>query len=180
MKIKDAFRQKYNKTLFLFVVSLTICFFTIQSQHCFGEEKLSEKDRQRLLSYINTYDSQKFINDPVVQSALKHHLGNELAHLERNVSVHGPIGIISGILYIAGNAPHQGGEEHGFLGIKLHDGSVYAALYTKGRIEVFGKAKKYAHLPDGVRHWILMTWAYSNLNGKMPPNVELRTNNQTE
>lgn len=82
---------------------------------------------------------------------------------------------MSGILFVAGNARHQGGKEHGFVGINLYNGNVYTAMLTDGKIKVYGKEKEYRILPDGVRGWILLTWATINLKSKTPPNLELHT-----
>jgi hypothetical protein len=148
----------------------------IQSYDAFAEGKLTPNDKQRLLAYINTYDSEKLISDSIVSPQIVHLLGQELNHLKNNINVHGPIGVNSGILFVSGNAPHKGGSEHGFVGINLYDGVVYAALLTAGKIKVYGKGNEYSQLPDGVKHWILMTWAYIKLDGKAPSNLEMLTN----
>jgi hypothetical protein len=157
-----------------------ICFFFlilpvfIQPHEAFAELKLAAKDKQRLSGYINTYDSEKLVADSMVKPKVEKLLGQEFNHLKKNIEVHGPIGVDSGILFVSGNAPHKGGLEHGFVGINLYDGEVYAALFTDGKIKVYGKETECSRLPDGVRHWILMTWAYINLDGSTPPNLELR------
>lgn len=156
----------------LSVILVTLFIFT-QSSEALAEGKLPLQDKQRLSIFINTYDSEKFIADPAVKPQIERLLGQELNHLKNNINVHGPIGVISGILFVSGNAPHQGGKEHGFVGIDLYNGVVYAVLLTDGKIKVYGNEKEYSRLPDGVRHWILMTWAYTNLHGKAPPDLEL-------
>jgi hypothetical protein len=170
---KVTFQKKWHlaqQVLFLLLISL---FILIQSYEAKAEEKLSPRDKQRLLAYINTYESTKFIADPKIKPQLERLLGQELNHLKNNINVRWPIGVISGILFVSGSAPHLGGEENGFVGIDLNDGAVYAALLTEGKIKVYGKSTMYHSLPDGVRDWILMTWADASLDGKAPPNVEL-------
>ena len=136
-----------------------------------AQNKLAVNDHQRLMSYVNTYDSQKLLTDPVVKPQLAHIMGPQLTHLESNLDVHGPLGVDGGGLTLRGNAEHRGGEEEGFVFVDLNSGEVYACLLTNGRFEVYGKQLKFDYLPDGVRHWIFLTWASVNLKGTQPPNV---------
>ena len=153
-------------TLYLFL-SLLVCMPSP------SQTKLSAQDHQRLMSYINTYNSMKLLADPLVQPQLAHLMGAQISHLKRNLNVAGPIGVSSEMLTFSGNAPHQGMEENGFLGVSLYNGEVYACLLTKGKFEVYGKEKQYNFLPDAVRQWIEATWARLQLGIKDPPNVVL-------
>jgi hypothetical protein len=120
------------------------------------------------MSYVNTYDSQKLLDDPMVKPQLARILGPQLTHLESNVGVHGPLGVDGGGLTLSGNAEHLGGEEEGLVFVDLSSGGVYACLLTNGRFEVYGKQPKFDYLPDAVRHWIVLTWAWVNLKGGLP------------
>ena len=174
MNSSVSFSTSWRPARHVLAIILVALFILIQSYSTLAEGYLPLKDKQRLSSYINTYESGKLIADPTVKPQMEHFLGNELNHLKKNIEVHGAIGVISGILYISGNAPHKGGLEHGFLGIDLYSGIVYAVLLTDGKIKVYGKENEYSWLPDGVRHWILVKLAYTNLNGKAPPSLEMR------
>lgn len=136
-----------------------------------AQNKLAATDYQRLMSYVNTYDSQKLLTDPVVKPQLAHILGPQLAHLEKNLDVHGPLGVAGGALTLTGNAAHMGLEENGLLLVDLNSGEVYTCLLTNKRFEVYGKQPRFDYLPQGVRDWIVLTWATVYLNGKQPPNV---------
>jgi hypothetical protein len=136
-----------------------------------AQNKLSAQDYQRLMSYVNTYDSQKLLSDPVVKPQLARILGPQLTHLESNVGVHSPLGVDGGGLTPRGNAEHRGGEEEALVFVDLNNGEVYACLLTHGRFEVYGKQPKFDYLPDGVRHWVVLTGAWVNLKGTQPPNV---------
>lgn len=140
-----------------------------------AQNKFPTQDHQRLMSYVNTYDSQKLLADPVVKPQLARILGPQLAHLESNVGVHGPLGVDGGGLTLSGNAEHMGGEEEGLVFVDLNSGDVYACLLTNGRFEVYGKQPKFDYLPDAVRHWIVLTWAWVNLKGGQPSNVVMHT-----
>lgn len=138
-----------------------------------AQSKLPAKDHQRLLSYINTYGSTKLLQDPIVRPQLVRLMGAQLQHLEINLNVAGSVGVDSDVLTVSGNAPHQGLEENGFLGVNLYNGDAYACLLTKGKIEVYSKEAKYDYLPYPVRMWIGSTWAMVHFNGNPPPNVVL-------
>jgi hypothetical protein len=131
-------------------------------------------DRDRIFAFVTTYDTEGLLADPVVQAGLAGLRGLSLDHLKRNLDVHGPVGYSSGLVFVQGNAPHHGGQENAFLGVNLHGGQVCAAFLTQGRIVVFANQSDYNALPDALRDWILMTFAYERTGGGMPQNVDLR------
>lgn len=138
-----------------------------------AQGKLSAIDHQRLISYVNNYDSQKLLADPLVKPQLERLLGPQLSHLKENLNVAGPIGVNDNVLTLSGNAPHMGMEENGFLGVNLYNGEVYVCLLTGGRFQLYSKQTKYEYLPSAVREWIVYMGASLRLNGNMPPNVIL-------
>jgi hypothetical protein len=131
-------------------------------------------DRDRIFAFVATYDSEGLISDPVVQAGLAGLRGLPREHLKRNLDVHGPVGYSSGLVFVQGNAPHHGGQENAFLGVSLHTGEVCAALLTQGRIVVHANQGDYNALPDALRDWILMTFAFERTGGGMPQNVDLK------
>lgn len=141
---------------------------------CFATENLPDPVRARLIKFVGSYDCDALLADSLVDAQLGSLLGAELPHLITNIDVKGDIGFNSGMLVIQGNAPHRGGEEHGFIGISTYDGAVCAALLTEGKIVAYGRQSDYYALPYAMREWILATWAYVTLDGGPPPTVVLR------
>jgi len=156
---------KFTCCASLLLMTITSC------PQLLGQSKLSPADRQRLMSYVNTYNAGKLLADPVVKPQLARLVGSQLRHLETNLNVRGPIGVSGGMLTISGNAPHQGLFENGFLSVSLYNGEVYAGILSRGRIDVYGRQPGYSQLPDAVRQWAVWIWALLRLNGHAPPNV---------
>lgn len=77
------------------------------------------------------------------------------------------------MVYVVGNAAHQGGLEHGFVGIDAYSGYVCAALLTEGKFDVYGAGTDRHAIPIALREWILATWAYVTLDGSIPPDATL-------
>ena len=136
-----------------------------------AQTRLPEAEQHRLLAYVNTYDAGQLLADSLVAPQLGRRVGRAADRLRRNLDVIGPIGVDAGMLTLSGSAPHAGGEEAGFVGVNLYDGSVYVGLLTGGRFEIYGPQPTYDRLPDAVRHWIMYTWAAARLDGAAPPNV---------
>jgi hypothetical protein len=107
-----------------------------------------------LLSYAGTYLTDQLLEEPEVTTALRHLLGTELDHLKQNISVTGPVDLVSCTLVVSGNADHSGGLEDGILTIDLWDGSVAAAIHTADRIDVYTHATDYFAVPISVRDWL--------------------------
>lgn len=122
----------------LSIIALTLVIL-IATNTAFAKPVLNDKDKQHLLTYLNSYNTQQFINDPLIKTQLKKLLGSELNHLKKNLDVHIVIGLSHGMIFVYGNAIHQGNSENGFLGINLYDGTVSAGLLTEGKIKVFCK-----------------------------------------
>ncbi|HSQ60667.1 MAG TPA: hypothetical protein VLT84_09580 [Acidobacteriota bacterium] len=131
-------------------------------------------DRDRLFAFVTTLDTEGLLADPVVRAGLAGLRGLPIAHLKRNLGEHGPVGFGSGLVVVQGNAPHHGGQENAFLGVSLESGRVYAGLLTQGRIVVFANQGDYNALPEAVRDWILMIFAFERTGGGMPQNVDLK------
>jgi beta-lactamase class D len=137
---------------------------------------LPRADHERLLAYAGSYDTEAFLADKLVGPPLARLLGRELAHLKNNINVRGEAMYASGVVYVEGNAPHQGGLEHGFVGIEVHSGTIHAAMLTQGKIVLYSSSRQPLDknaLPTALRDWVLKTWAYVSLDGRTPPNVEI-------
>jgi len=134
---------------------------------------LTEAARGRLMGYVASEDTDAFLADPLVMPHVERLLGNELSHLRQNIDVRGSVAFSSGMLYVVGNAPHQGLEEHGFVGIETFSGRVCAGVFSKGRFEVYGAGSDRDTIPVALREWILATWAYASLEGSIPANARL-------
>jgi hypothetical protein len=134
---------------------------------------LPEAARTRLLRYIASDDTDAFLADSLFVPRLEHLLGAELSHLRQNIDVRGSVAYSSGMVYVTGNAPHHGGEEHGFVGIETYSGRICAAVYSRGRFDVYGAGTDRHGIPVALREWILGTWAYVSLDGSIPSTVTL-------
>jgi hypothetical protein len=129
---------------------------------------LPEAARTRLLRFVASDDTDAFLADSLLGLRLEHVLGAELAHLRQNIDVRGSVAYSSGMVYVTGNAPHHGGEEHGFVGIETYSGRICAAVYSRGRFDVYGAGTNRDGVPVALREWILATWAYVSLDGSIP------------
>lgn len=139
-----------------------------------ADAALLPADRERVFAFVTSFDTEGLLADPVVQAGLARLRGLPLEHLRRNLDVHGPVGYSSGLVFVQGNAPQRGGQENAFLGVNLHTGQVCAAFLTQGRIVVHANQGDYNALPDALRDWILMIFAYERTGGGMPQNVDLK------
>lgn len=159
-----------NLRAILLGILLVVCPVLISAQG-----QLTPQQHQRLMSYVNSGDSQKLFADPIVKAQLVHLMGPQLRHLHTNLDVHGPIGVQDGMLILTGNAPHMGMEENGFLGVKLYNGEVVACIYTHDRVEVFTKQPKFDYLSQAVHQWAVWILASARLQGRQPANIVMHT-----
>jgi hypothetical protein len=125
-----------------------------------------------LRRYVGSPDYSALLKDPVVQPKLQAVVGKQLAALMRNISVSGGVDLVAGALAINGIAPHKGGEEEGVICVSEYDGTVQAAILSKGRITVFAKEPSWDGLMLCVKDWI--TQANSGHRDRMtqPKNVQ--------
>jgi hypothetical protein len=154
-----------------YITLALLLFLTFEAGLSFAGDRLPAEDYERLITYVNNTEIEKFVLDPAVGPKLEIIAGAAFRQVLENIEVHGPIGIDSNILFVSGSARHKGLSEAGFVGIDLYCGHVYAALYSEGTIHVYGKMPKFDHYPKCVRNWVLATWAWMALGGRMPPNV---------
>ena len=125
-----------------------------------------------LRRYVGSPDYPALLKDPIVQPKLQAVMGKQLPALMRNISVSGGVDLVAGALSVNGIAPHKGGEEEGVVCVSEYDGTVQAAILSKGRITVFAKEPSYDSLMQCVKDWI--TQANSGHRDRMtqPKNVQ--------
>lgn len=117
-------------------------------------------------------DSDALLKEPAVQAELKRLAGNQLPKLMQNVNVRGTIAFDGGSLVVSGNAPHKGGEEEGVVCVSPYSpGLVEAALFSRGKITVFGSAAKYEYLTLCVKDWITQVNSGHRDRTTQPKNV---------
>jgi hypothetical protein len=125
-----------------------------------------------LRKYVGSPDYPALLKDPVVQPKLQAVVGKQLPALMRNISVSGGVDLVAGALSVNGIAPHKRGEEEGVICVNEFNGTVQAAIVSKGRITVFAKEPSYDTLMQCVKDWI--TQANSGHRDRMtqPKNVQ--------
>lgn len=101
-----------------------------------------------LQSYAGDYDGHKLLAEPGIALSLKFILGQALSRLRRNLSVAGPIDLISCHLVLEGNAPMGGGSENAIVDVALSSGAVVAAILSRGRIRVYVADGRYSRIPE--------------------------------
>lgn len=110
---------------------------------------------------------------------MKKLVGAELSQLETNLTVSGPVALISCELVVEGNAPHQGGGRNAILSVSLYSGRMTAGILDRGRISVFampyarGAPLIYDHLPAHVRDWVHVAASGFQSRGKPPADFRL-------
>ncbi|MGH8127148.1 MAG: hypothetical protein ACRETC_02120 [Gammaproteobacteria bacterium] len=134
----------------------------------------------RLLTYAGEYKTTQLLNAAVVGDALKRLLGSEFAHLKRNLDVSGPVDLVSCDLIIAGNAPHQGGEENAIIVINVYSGAVAAAILSQSKIAIYAdSAKTMAGMtyeeavPLAIKDWLAVIYTKDYFRFHPPANARL-------
>lgn len=127
-----------------------------------------------LVAHIGTHNTDAVLNDPAVAAELTRVLGEDEAHLRRNLSVRGPIAFDGDCLSLDGIARHGGGEEHALLRV-CPSGRIDAVLYSQGQFTVWSRPSRYDHQPAPIRMWItwLRRWGQEEAH-RRPQDVELR------
>ena len=125
----------------------------------------------RLMPYAGTYEDGRILDDPTVARALRRLMGAELEHLRANVSVRGPVDLISCDLVISGNAPHQGGSEEAIVAVNVSTGRVAAAIHSAGRIVVYADGDSYWDVPLAIKDWMAVVSTGNRYRSSLPPNA---------
>lgn len=131
-------------------------------------------------AHTGEYRSAKVLGDPVINDALKRLLGPELAHLQRDLHVSGPVALIYCDLVVSGNAEHLGGEENAIVAIDIHSGAVAAAIMSQGKIAIYadtgktmaGTAYEEA-VPLAIKDWLAVIYTKFYFRSHPPANARL-------
>lgn len=123
-----------------------------------------QNDFSNFKSFAGDYKSNEILEDKNLKPILKKILGKEYQHFINNLDVIGSVDLISGGIVLEGNASHQGGEEMAKLDINLYSGVVTAAIFTKGKINVYTDRKdykkqdqdNYMNLPISIKDWVAL------------------------
>lgn len=124
-----------------------------------------------LRKYVGSPDYPALLKEPAVKAKLQAVVGKQLPALMHNINVTGDMGLVSGAITISGNAPHKGGEEEGVICVAEYDGTVQAAILSKGRITVFAKDGKYDGLMICIKDWITQANSGHRDRFQQPKNV---------
>lgn len=136
--------------LFVFLAST----ITAQVQNDFSHFKV----------FVGDYKSYEVLEDKTLKPILKKILGKEYQHFISNLDVIGSVDLISGGIALEGNASHMGGEEMAKLDVNLYNEIVTAAIFSKGKIDVYTDRKgykkqdpdNYMSLPISIKDWIAL------------------------
>ncbi len=129
--------------------------------------------RAFLAKYAGSDDTDALLREPAVKSELQKLVGPQLSHLTRNLDVKGSVDVISGVLAVAGNAPHGGTEEEGVVCVAPPGTLVEAAIYSKGVITVYARAEQYEFLMLCTKDWVTQVNSHHNDRFTQPKNVKL-------
>ena len=133
--------------------------------------------RAFIVKWAGSYNSEGFLNEPAVRGELQKLLGDEMAHLLRNLNVRGAVDVSGETLSVNGNAPHQGTEEEAVvcatvLPLKT---IVEAAILSKGAVTVYMREEPYENASICIKDWITLANSGHIDRMKQPPNVRVLT-----
>ena len=154
--------------LFVFLAST----ITAQVQNDFSHFKV----------FVGDYKSYEVLEDKTLKPILKKILGKEYQHFISNLDVIGSVDLISGGIALEGNASHMGGEEMAKLDVNLYNGVVTAAIFSKGKIEVYTDRKdykkqdqdNYMNLHISVKDWIAVLSTELKYRFDKPKNLSFK------
>lgn len=141
-----------------------------------------QNDFNRFKPYAGDYKSNEILEDKTLKPILKKILGKEYNHFISNLDVIGSVDLISGGIVLEGNAPHNGGEEMAKLDINLYSGIVTAAIFSKGKIDVYTDRKdykkqdanNYMSLPISIKDWIAVLSTELKYRFDKPQNLSFK------
>ncbi len=124
----------------------------------------AQNDFSHFKAYAGDYKSYDILEDKKLKPILKKILGKEYQHFISNLDVIGSVDLISGGIVLEGNASHGGGEEMAKLDVNLYTGIVTAAIFSKGKIDVYTDRKdykkqdkdNYMNLPISIKDWVAL------------------------
>ena len=147
---------------------LTALLLLSLSASAFAELGCLERSKFPYLhKYIGSYETNAFMSEKAVSSKLQALVGKDLALVQRNLEVRGPIDLISCDLSVSGNAPHGGLDENAIVNFDLATGEIIVAVRSdssKGEITVYSSSAEFITLPFSVKLWVFY------INGSLSSN----------
>jgi hypothetical protein len=128
---------------------------------------------QLLRKYAGSDDTDALLREPPVQESLRQLLGEEIQHLLENLDVRGSADLISGVLSLSGNAPHQGTVEEAVVCVSTYNPDVSAAIFSDGNVTVYSRTTQYENLPLCIKDWITLVNSEHRDRLMQPPNVRM-------
>ena len=126
-----------------------------------------------LRKYAGSDDSDAFLREPAVNAELQKLLGAQLRQLRQNLNVAGSVDVVSGMLSLAGNAPHGGTVEEAVVCAAPPGKFVVAAIFSKGMVTVFARDPAYDNLPICIKDWVTQVNSRHADRMKQPRNVRV-------
>ncbi|MBE0538497.1 MAG: hypothetical protein IH620_02195 [Ignavibacterium sp.] len=141
-----------------------------------------QNDFSHFKAFAGDYKSHEVLEDKTLKPILKKILGKEYQHFITNLDVIGSVDLISGGIVLEGNAPHNGGEEMAKLDVNLYSGVVTAAIFSKGKIDVYTDRKdykkqdpnNYMSLPISIKDWIALIVTELKFRFDKPTNLTFK------
>lgn len=141
-----------------------------------------QNDFSHFKNLAGDYKAYDILEDAKLKSILKKMLGKEFNHLVTNLDVMGPVDLIGGNIVLQGNASHKGNEEMALLDINLYSGVVCAAIYSKGKIEIFTDKQNYSksdnnnymNVPISIKDWLAVIGSNLKYRMEKPGNVTFK------
>lgn len=124
--------------------------------------------------YAGSYDTDALLREPFVSGALDKLLGDEKPHFMANLDVRGSVDLVSGVLAVAGNAAHHGGEEEAVLCVAPFNCAVSAGLLSDGVITIYSASLEYDGQNLCIKDWITQVNSAHRDRLWKPDNVQLK------
>lgn len=124
--------------------------------------------------YAGNYDTDALLRESFVSGALDTLLGAEKQHFMENLDVRGSVDLVSGVLSLAGNAVHGGGEEEAVLCLEPRNCTVSAGLLSAGEITVYSPDPEYDAQNLCIKDWITQVNSAHRDRFWKPNNVRLK------
>ena len=124
--------------------------------------------------YAGSYDTAALLGEPFVSVALDTLLGPKKQHFMANLDVRGSVDLVSGVLSLAGNAAHHGGEEEAVVCLEPFSCNVSVGLLSEGVITVYSSSPDYYGQNLCIKDWITQVNSAHRDRLWKPDNVQLK------
>lgn len=157
----------------------SLCLISLLSVAIFAQV---QNDFSHFKAFAGDYKSYEVLEDKTLKPILKKILGKEYQHFINNLDVIGSVDLISGGIVLEGNASHMGGEEMATLDVNLYNGIVTAAIFSKGKIDVYTDRKdykknspdNYMNLPISIKDWVALIVTELKYRFDQPKNISFK------